>query len=294
MINARQLTKTFKNGKGISDVSFSIAEGEVFGFLGPNGAGKSTTTRHLMGFLKPDKGSAQIHGLDCWIEAPKVQEVVGYLPGEIAFFDDMTGTQFLDFIQSMRQLMNLKRKKDLIERLELDIHTPIRKMSKGMKQKVGIVAAFMHDPAVYLLDEPTSGLDPLMQQRFVELILEEKSRGKTIFMSSHMFQEIEKTCDRVMIIKDGQIVENDQIDTIRKKQRKTFHVSVATDSDLNKILTSSFPTKRLHDRAIEIIVQGNMKEFLQLLHSCDVSDLSMQAESLENIFLGYYGKEQEQ
>lgn len=292
MIHADHLTKQFKNGKGIFDVSFSIEEGDIFGFLGPNGAGKSTTTRHLMGFIQPDSGSALINGLNCWTDAPRVQEIVGYLPGEMAFFDDMNGLQFLDIIQNMRKLKSIKKRNELIERLELDIKTPIRKMSKGMKQKVGIVTAFMHDPAVYLLDEPTSGLDPLMQQRFIELILEEKARGKTIFMSSHMFQEIERTCDRVMMIKAGRIVANDHIKEMKKKQRKLFMVTCASAEDINRLAQGPFKTTVLNELTIEITVQGNVKEFLALLSTTNVEDLSMKAEQLEDIFLGYYGQEE--
>ncbi len=196
MIALEHVTKTFANGHGIFDLSFAVAQGEVFGYLGPNGAGKSTTIRLLMGFLRPDGGTAAINGLDCWAKAAEIQQSVGYLPGEIGFFDDMTGTQFLDLMTSMRRLPDHARRSDLIARFELDPRQMIRKMSKGTKQKVGIIAAFMHRPSVLILDEPTSGLDPLMQQRFLELVEEDKARGATILMSSHLFTEVERVCDR--------------------------------------------------------------------------------------------------
>jgi ABC-2 type transport system ATP-binding protein len=215
MIRIEGLTKVFRNGRGIFDLSFTVGEGEVFGYLGPNGAGKSTTIRHLMGFLRPDKGVAEIAGLDCWSQAPFVQAQTGYLPGEIAFLEDMNGLEFLKLLGGMRRMTDTSRRDELIERFQFDVSTPIRKMSKGMKQKVGIVAAFMHDPKVLILDEPTSGLDPLMQQRFLELIAEEKAQGKTILMSSHIFQEIERVCDRVGIIKDGRLIAVEDMSTLR-------------------------------------------------------------------------------
>lgn len=206
MLEVHNLTKKFKNGKGIFNVSFSIKKGEVFGFLGPNGAGKSTTIRHIMGFMKPDTGFTKVNELDTWKKQGEVQKYIGYLPGEIAFFDGMTGKTFLDFMANMQGMKDFSKRNELIERLQFDVFTPIRKMSKGMKQKVGIVAAFMHDPEVIILDEPTSGLDPLMQKVFIEMVLEEKAKGKTFLMSSHSFPEIERTCDRAAIIKDGVVI----------------------------------------------------------------------------------------
>lgn len=178
MIKVHSLTKIYSNGKGIRDVSFDVEEGEVFGFLGPNGAGKTTTLRHLMGFVNPSSGMSSINGLDCRKEAAQIQKNLGYVPGEIAFYDNMTGMHFLEFIDDLRGRKDKSLRDQLINRFELDSGQKIRKMSKGMKQKVGLIAAFMHDPAVLILDEPTSGLDPLMQKRFVELIIEEKTGAK--------------------------------------------------------------------------------------------------------------------
>ena len=161
MLEVHNVTKKFKNGKGIFNVSFSIKKGEVFGFLGPNGSGKSTTIRHIMGFMKPDTGFIKVNNLDTWKNQGKVQKYMGYLPGEIAFLEGMTGKGFLDFMAEMQGLKDFSRSHELIERLQFYVNTPIRKMSKGMKQKVGIVAALMHEPEVIILDEPTAGLDPL-------------------------------------------------------------------------------------------------------------------------------------
>ena len=174
-IKIENLVRDYGGGKGVFDVSFHVNQGEAFGFLGPNGAGKTTTIRHLMGFLKPKSGRCIIDGLDCWNDRDKVQARLGYIPGEISFFEDMTGAEFLKFITEYRKIGRKSRKEELLERFELDPKSKIKKMSKGMKQKLGIAAAFMHDPDILILDVPTSGLDPLMQNRFIELIAEEKA-----------------------------------------------------------------------------------------------------------------------
>ena len=166
-ISINNLTRDYGNNKGIFDVSFNVEKGEVFGFLGPNGAGKTTTIRHLMGFIKPKMGSCSINDLDCFSKASEIQKTLGYIPGEISFFDDMSGLAFLNFLEKFRGLSK-SRKDELIEYFELNPKGKIKKMSKGMKQKIGIVAAFMHDPDILILDEPTSGLDPLMQKKFID------------------------------------------------------------------------------------------------------------------------------
>ena len=204
-IEIDRLTKDYGRGRGVFDLTFSVAQGEAFGFLGPNGAGKTTTIRHLMGFSRPQSGSCRIGGLDCLTQSPRIQKDLGYIPGEIALPDEMTGLEFLRFLARYRGVSDFSRAEALMARFELDPRGRIRRMSKGMKQKVGIVCAFMHDPAVLVLDEPTSGLDPLMQNRFIELVLEEKARGKTILLSSHMFEEVERTCDRVGILRQGKL-----------------------------------------------------------------------------------------
>ena len=254
MIELNGLTKKFSNGKGIFDVTFSIPKGEVFGFLGPNGAGKSTTIRHLMGFMKPSKGSASINGLDTWKDAAKIQEKVGYLPGEISFLDGMDGMAFLKLVGGMRGMKQTDYRDELIHRLQFDVKTPIRKMSKGMKQKVGIVAAFMHEPEVIILDEPTSGLDPLMQRIFIEIVMEQKEKGTTFLMSSHSFSEIERTCDRAAIIKDGKIVVVENIHDLQQKQRRLFDVTFASAEEAKLIKQSKLDVISVTENRAEIAV----------------------------------------
>lgn len=290
MLTVEHLTKTFSNGKGIFDVSFSVRKGEVFGFLGPNGAGKSTTIRHIMGFMKPDKGNVKVDGLDTWKEQGKVQSYIGYLPGEISFIEGMTGKTFLDFMAEMQGLKDLSKRNRLIDRLQFDVHTPIRKMSKGMKQKVGIVAAFMHDPDVIILDEPTSGLDPLMQKVFIEIVLEEKIRGKTFLMSSHSFSEIERTCDRAAIIKDGVIIAVKDMHELQSMQRKLFEVTFENHADAKSFLDSGLLIDSHEGNRVRVAVQGNYDKFVEETAKYRVHNIDIFTQNLEDIFMNYYDR----
>lgn len=290
MLTVQHLTKTFSNGKGIFDVTFEVKKGEVFGFLGPNGAGKSTTIRHIMGFMKPDKGFVKVNGLDTWKEQGKVQADLGYLPGEISFIEGMTGKSFLEFMASMQGVKNPAKRTRLIERLQFDVNTPIRKMSKGMKQKVGIVAAFMHDPEVIILDEPTSGLDPLMQKVFIELVLEEKARGATFLMSSHSFPEIERTCDRAAIIKDGVIVAVNDIHELQSMQRKLFEVIFVHASDAEEFVRSGLQIESRDGAKVHVAVQGNYDRFVEETAKYKVRSIDVFTQNLEDIFMNYYDR----
>ncbi|MDP4552474.1 ABC transporter ATP-binding protein [Alkalihalobacillus macyae] len=290
MIELNGLTKEFSNGKGIFDVHFSIPQGEVFGFLGPNGAGKSTTIRHLMGFMKPSSGSASIFGLDTWKDAAKIQKRVGYLPGEIAFLDGMDGMEFLKLIGGMRGLKQTNYRDELIQRLQFDVKTPIRKMSKGMKQKVGIVAAFMHQPEVIILDEPTSGLDPLMQRIFIDLVSELKAKGTTFLMSSHSFAEIERTCDRAAIIKDGKIVVVEDIHALQQKQRRLFEVTFSSAEEAEQV-KHHLDVVSITDNRAEIAVQGDYNQFISTLAEHDIRNIDIHEQHLEEVFLNYYDRE---
>ncbi|GGE68198.1 ABC-2 type transport system ATP-binding protein [Priestia taiwanensis] len=246
--------------------------------------------RHLLGFMKAQSGKATINNLDCWSDATAIKNYIGYLPGEIAFIEGMTGKSFLHMLQDLRGDGNTTIQQRLVERFEFDPTTPIRKMSKGMKQKVAIVAAFMHDPAIYILDEPTSGLDPLMQQRFVELILEEKERGKTILMSSHYFQEMERTCDRAAMIKDGEIIITNDMEALRKEQKQRLLITVQTEHDMNTLLTLPH-IKKINKQTVEITVQNNINDILKQLAHVHVTSLHMAETELEELFMHYYQKE---
>ncbi len=240
MIEIKNLTKDYGDGKGVFDINLNVEKGEVIGFVGTNGAGKTTTIRHLMGFLKADSGVVKIHGLDCWSESDKVKKIVGYIPGEIAFPDYAKGTDFLREHGKLLGVTDMTYANSIIKKLQLDPTANLKRMSKGMKQKTAIVASLMADPKVLILDEPTTGLDPLMRKEFVDLILEEKKKGKTIFMSSHMFEEVEETCDRVVLIKDGKIIATKKTIEIRHNENKNYKVEFKSALDFEAFLDSGY------------------------------------------------------
>lgn len=290
VIEINNITKDYGQGKGIFNVSFSVKKGEVLGFLGPNGAGKTTTIRHLMGFSKANKGNCNINGLDCFEKSSEIQRNLGYLPGEIAFLDDMTGIKFIKFVAEMKGIKDLTRAKELIGRFELNPNSKIKKMSKGMKQKIGIVCAFMQDPDILILDEPTSGLDPLMQNKFVELILKERDKGKTILMSSHIFEEIENTCDRVAIIKEGHIIAIENMEKLRENKRKIFQVTFNDENEAIKFAEATKKSSR-DGNIVDIKVSKNVDEFIKTLSKYVIKDINIRTQTLEELFLHYYGGE---
>lgn len=291
MISINDMTLQYRSGKGVFDLSFEVKEGEVFGYLGPNGSGKTTTIRNLLGFYKPNKGTCSINGLDCWKQAAGIQKQLGYIPGEIAFFDGMQGTTFLDLLGDMRRTKDKTRRKDLLDRFELDPSGVIRKMSKGMKQKLGIVAAFMHDPAVLVLDEPSAGLDPLMQNIFVDYILEEKQRGKTILMSSHSFEEIDRTCDRAGIIREGRLVDVQDVHELKQVQRKAFQLTLGSDKDVVELQKTGLEIGNITQNRVEVYISGETDTFIKTIAKVTVLGLKSYSQSLEQVFMQYYGQE---
>lgn len=291
MIMAEGLSMAYKGGKGVFGLDFSISDGEAFGYLGPNGSGKTTTIRLLMGFMKPDAGTARIGGLDCWKDASDVKKDLGYLPGELALFDEMTGSGLIGFLLELRGMRPGTRVKDLYARFNLDPTGRIRRMSKGTRQKLAIVAAFAHDPQVYILDEPTSGLDPLMQNSFIELVLEEKKRGKTFFMSSHNFEEIDRSCDRAAILREGRLVAVQEIAKLKAEQRTSYILKLAGADDIAKLRAAGVEIARQMDGHVEVVLSGDYNAFFKVLAQCDVKGLYAGGKDLEQLFLKYYGRE---
>ena len=295
MIEVKDATLKYSNGKGIFDLNFNVKKGEVFGCIGPNGAGKTTTFRMLMGFCRPNKGVATIGGFNCAKQTASIQKIVGYIPGEISFFEGMRINEFLNFMTQLRGTKtknNQKLRESLIERFELDTRGKIDRLSKEMKQKLAIVTAFMHDPELLLLDEPTSGLDPLMQTRFVDLILMEKKRGKTILMSSHMFEEVERTCDRVGILKDGRIIEQDDIIKLKAAETKSYLVKFGAPPNLEELKKYGFDFKQFAEKDFEIYAPGDQIDLLvKALSHEKVLVLNSNTQTLEEIFLKHYSKE---
>lgn len=268
MISVKHLTKDYGRGRGIFDISFDIYKGTVFGYCGTNGSGKTTTIRNIMGFIKPDKGSVTVKGLDAWKNADEIKKYIGYLPGEIAFPQVENGSEFLKIQAETLGLTDMSKAEAIINALQLDPTANLKRMSKGMKQKTAIAAAFMHSPEIIILDEPTTGLDPLMRDVFVQIIKAEKARGATILMSNHMFDELEETCDYVGFIKDGHLIDvvdmeevrnlpyRDYVVTFEDEERylsaDTSQVEVLARDDFEKSITVRVPLEKTNGMLREI------------------------------------------
>lgn len=291
VIEINHITKDYGNKRGIFDVSFTVKKGEVLGFLGPNGSGKTTTIRQLMGFIKPDHGEVKILGLDCFEKANLVQKELGYLPGEIAFMEEMTGFEFIKFIAQMKNIKDMGKAEELMTFLELDARGKMKRMSKGMKQKIGLVIAFMQDSPILILDEPTSGLDPLMQNKFVELIQRSKKEGKTILMSSHIFEEVEHTCDRVVMIKEGSIVAAETMANLKRNRQKHYEIHFNKEEDAIGF-TEQYDSCQRDQKQVTLTLKGHTNELLMNLSQYDIQDFNARPQSLEELFLHYYGGEQ--
>lgn len=290
MIEVHNLTKDYGNHRGIFDLSFTVDQGEVVGFLGSNGAGKTTTIRHLMGFIHPQQGISKIFDMDTFSAAKQIQSKVGYLPGEISFLNDrMTGNEFIRFMMETKENVSTEQVRYLVDYFELDTRIKIKKMSKGTKQKLGLVVAFMHNPSVLILDEPTSGLDPIMQNKFVELIKSEKGKGKTIFMSSHIFEEVENTCDRVLMVKDGHLIADKGIQSIRGVNKKHYTITFAT-SELAKAFTRVHADSTFDGNyKVSFLLDSSVNDLVHELVHYDVQDIAVRNQTIEEVFLQYYG-----
>lgn len=296
------LTKDYGYGRGVFDVSIYVDEGEVFGFLGPNGAGKSTTIRHLMGFSKPDSGSTKIFGKETFDKYNEVLSRVGYIPGEIALPAGLTGWEFLKMMQEMQSVKNEARLKQMLELFELSsnqLDGETKRMSLGVKRKLAVVAAFMSDPDVLILDEPTSGLDPVMQETFVGFIHEEKARGKTILLSSHIFSEIDSTCDRIAIIKDGKLVSQFVANDLKHASRKFYTLDFGSAESKNAFLAKKdvIPSLQLIKEAEnEIFVSvedRDLNALIGLSSTTGVTSFGNRKESLEDYFMKFYKEDKD-
>ena len=229
--------------------------------------------------------------MDCFHEAAVIQKSLGYLAGEIAFPEDCTGDGLLRLLAEMKGIKDKSRMRELMELLELDPSGRVRKMSKGMKQKLGIVNAFMGNPEIVILDEPTSGLDPLMQNRFIELILEEKKKGTTVFMSSHLFEEVERTCERTAIIRQGEIAAIAPMEGLKKKRTRDYIITLDSKEAADALVLPGFSITRREGCQVTVAVKGDIPRLLSLLSECSVRDLQIHTQTLEEIFLHYYGGE---
>ena len=302
VIEVSNLTKDYGSGRGVFDVSIHVDKGEVFGFLGPNGAGKSTTIRHLMGFSKPDKGSAKILEQETFSKYYEILNHVGYIPGEIALPAGLTGYEFLKMMQDLQNIHNQEYLNYLLKLFELEdnvLSGETKRMSLGVKRKLAIVAAFMSDPDVLILDEPTSGLDPVMQETFIEFIHQEKKRGKTILLSSHIFSEIDSTCDRIAIIKDGHIVSEFVANDLKHASRKYYTVDFKDSKNKDKFLKkekelSSFMLLKEENESVYISIEDkDLNHLIEILSDLEVSLFSNRKESLEDYFMKFYKEDKD-
>lgn len=287
VINIQHLTKDYGNGKGIFDINISIKKGEMFGFVGTNGAGKTTTLRHIMGFLKPDKGKVKVMGLDAWKQADKVKEYVAYIPGEIAFPDLKNGVEFLKSQEEFYGMKDSTYTNEMLKKLHLDPTAGLKQMSKGMKQKTAIVACFMRNADILILDEPTTGLDPLMRVAFIDIIKQEKAKGKTILMSSHMFEELQETCDRVALIDRGHIVSIANVQDIKNRPFSEFKIEFLHKEDYVSFKKLSYNIVRDQEKYQQVtisIAKDKANELLTDLKKYKLKFIAEVSYNLETYF----------
>ncbi len=291
MIAVEHLTKDYGHGRGVFDVNISIDKGECYGFLGPNGAGKTTTIRHLMGFSKPQEGRTSIMDKDSWENSAWLQNTVGYLPGEVALPAGLSGSAFLRMMGQMRHVKDTEYLDMLLKRFELDPNISIKQMSLGVKRKLAVVTAFMHDPDILILDEPTSGLDPVMQETFIEYVREEKKRGKTIFLSSHIFHEVDAVCDRISIIRDGKIMSEFKSEELKKRHDRIYRVAFQDMESYQAFVSKPYTFTSKNERKLRARVQipaDQVGELMASLKGFRIADFVEIPFTLEDYFMGFY------
>ncbi len=289
VINTERLTKSYGPHRGIIDLDLSIGENEVFGFLGPNGAGKTTTIRTLLDLIRPTSGRAFVFGIETTVDPVAIHKRIGYLPGEFALYDRLTGGQTLQYFANLRGGVDRSYQSSLIERFEIDPTRRYKEYSKGNKQKIGLVVALQHRPDLLILDEPTSGLDPLVQQTFFEVISEAKADGRSVFMSSHVLSEVEKTCDRVAIVRDGRLVTVDRVDALRDlaahQVELRFGGPVPVEAFANLAGVSNVVAE---DHTLRMHVSGPIAPVVKEAARFDLADFVSREPSLEETFLARY------
>ncbi len=287
IIEVNHLTKFYGKSRGIVDVSFNVEEGEIFGFIGPNGAGKSTTIRLFLSLIYPTKGDAKIFGKDCIQFGPEIRQEIGYLPSEVFYYEGMKVLDLLKYSASFYKKDCTKRLYELAELMELDLKRRIDDLSYGNKKKVGIVQGLLHQPKLIILDEPTAGLDPLMQQKFFNLIREENKRGATVFFSSHILGEVQRMCSRVAIIKEGSVINIQDIKTLQKDNYKK--ISVTSDAMDEKSFKLEGVTELAKSNGtLSFLYKGDINAVTKLIGAAKVSDLTVEDLTLEEIFMHYY------
>lgn len=287
IIEINNLSKYYGKSRGIVDVSLTVEDGEIFGFIGPNGAGKSTTIRLLLSLIYPTSGSAKVFGKDAIEHGPEIRQEIGYLPSEVFYYERMKVIDLLNYSASFYKKDCSARIQELAEIMELDLKRKIDDLSYGNKKKVGIVQGLLHSPKLIILDEPTSGLDPLMQNRFFDLIAKENKKGATVFFSSHILSEVQRLCNRVAIIREGEIVAVEDIKTLRHNNYKKISISAENlDTAAFKIEGATNPIQE--DGTFNFFFKGDINQVTRLISAQPISDVLIEEPTLEEIFMHYY------
>jgi ABC-2 type transport system ATP-binding protein len=289
VIRTENLTKYYGSHRGIVDVNLEVEKGEVFGFLGPNGAGKTTTIRVLLDLIRPTKGKAFVFEIESSAKPAAIHKRIGYLPGEFSLYDRLTGAQTLEYFVNLRGGVDPAYQKQLIERFDLDPTRRFREYSKGNKQKVGLVAALQHQPELLLLDEPTSGLDPLVQQTFFTIMRAQVKDGATVFLSSHILSEVERSCDRVAIIREGQLVRADRVDALKDMAHHQVEMRFAGNPPADEFKKlPGVSDVEVNDHSLRLTVQGLITPVVQAAGRLGVVDFLSREPTLEETFLAQY------
>ncbi len=287
-VEINNLKKYYGKSRGVEDVSFSIDEGEIFGFIGPNGSGKSTTIRSALSLIFPTSGSIKIFGMDSIKDRSEIAKRIGYLPSEVFYYDNMKVKDLLEYSASFYDVDCTEKRKELCELLSLDVNRKIDDLSLGNKKKVGIVQGLQHSPDLIILDEPTSGLDPLMQQTFFEIIEKENKRGATVLFSSHILNEVKKLSDRIGIIKDGRIVDIGTLESLKLNDYKEIHISAET-SVLDKVKSFEFTEEIVRrNNTSKLVYTGDINKLLKQLATLEVNDITISQPSIEDLFMKYF------
>ena len=284
------LTKSYGRHRGVISLDLGIRHGEVFGYLGPNGAGKTTTIRTLLDFIRPTRGHASIFGLDTHRDSLAIHKRVGYLPGELVLYENMTGAEVLRYLGHLRGGVSWNRVEELAKRLDSDLARPVKTLSHGNRQKIGLIAAFMHQPELLMLDEPTLGLDPLVQQAFYQLLLEARAEGRTVFLSSHILPEVERVCDRVGIIREGEIIAVEDVAALKARalRRLEIHFAQPVPPDAFASITG-VRDLTVENSILRCTVMGSLDALVKAAAQFEVVNLISHEPTLEEIFLAYYG-----